>query len=316
MIARGDDLGGIRSAVREDARTTASAASHPIEREGITSWDFGELPPEITLQGAGHDVIAYPALVDAGDTVSIRLVSSRPEQIETTWDGTRRLLQLQLPNPTKLLRLILNNELRLTLSSSPYAGTDEWMDDCVTCSLDQVMVDAGGLVWNHGDFQRLLLVVRDHLADVLEQVGKQSEAILRELHEVERLLATARGTAVQAAAEDVAGQIGRFIYPGFLAGVGADRLDDLGRYLAAVSYRLRKVPDNLQRDHDRMVRVRILEDELDALMDSLPWSPRMVEVSWMLQELRVSMFAQPIGAKGPVSEKRVRRALQELLAPD
>jgi ATP-dependent helicase HrpA len=316
VIAKGDDLGEIRNAVREDARATTSASSHPIEQEGITGWDFGELPPEITLQGAGHDVVAYPALVDDGDTVSIRLVSSRREQIELTWDGTRRLLLLQLPNPTKLLRLILNNELRLTLSSSPYTGTDEWMDDCVACSLDQVMVDAGGLVWNPGDFERLLLAARDHLAEVLERVGKDSEAILRELHEVETLLAAARGDAMQTAAGDVADQIGRFIYSGFLAGVGADRLDDLRRYLAAASYRLRKLPDNPQRDYEQMTRVRILEDELDALMDSLPWSPRMVEISWMLQELRVSFFAQPIGAKGPVSEKRVRRALQELLAPD
>jgi ATP-dependent helicase HrpA len=136
------------------------------------------------------------------------------------------------------------------------------------------------------------------------------------LHDVETLLAAAHGEAVQAGAEDVSSQIGQFIYPGFLAGVGADRLEDVRRYLAAAAYRLRKLRESPQRDFERMTRVRILEDELEALMDSLPWSPRMNEISWMLQELRVSFFAQPVGAKGSVSEKRVRRALDALLAPD
>jgi ATP-dependent helicase HrpA len=172
------------------------------------------------------------------------------------------------------------------------------------------------LVWRPEEFDRLFLATRDHLAEVLERVGRQSAAILRELHDVEARITSTHSDAVQAGVDDVVDQTGRFIYPGFLTGVGADRLDDLRRYLAAAAYRLRKLPENPERDYELMVRVRILEDELDALMDSLPWSPRMIEISWMLQELRVSFFAQPIGAKGPVSEKRVRRALDELLAPD
>jgi len=316
IIAEGGDLGDIRDAVRDDARGTAAAASHPIEREGITSWDFGDLPSQITLQGAGHDVIAYPTLVDDREAVSIRLVSSRQEQAEMMWEGLRRLLFLQLPNATKLLRSVLSGNVSMLLASSPYAGAAELMDDCLACALDQVMVDSGGLVWNRAEFDRALLAVRDHLAEVLERVGKLTEAILRDLHDVESLLDVARGDAAQAGAADVASQVGQFIYPGFLAGVGADRLDDVRRYLQAAAYRLRKLPENPQRDLERMRRVRILEDELEALMDSLPWTPRMVEISWMLQELRVSFFAQPIGAKGSVSEKRIRRALDELLAPD
>jgi ATP-dependent helicase HrpA len=302
--------------MRDEARALASGTSHPIERDGITDWDFGSLPAEITLQGRGHDVIAYPALIDDGRAVSIRLVSSRQEQTEFTWQGIRRLIALRLASPTRLLQSTLSNAGRLALTSSPYSGADEWMADCLSCALDEIMVTTGGLVWDESAFDRMLLAVRDSLADVLERVGRQSEAILRQLHDVESLLGGLEGELVEPAATDVADQIGQFIYPGFLTGVGADRLDDLRRYLEAAAYRLRKLPEDPQRDFELMARVRVLEEEHDELMDSLPWSPRMVEISWMLQELRVSFFAQPIGAKGVVSEKRTRRALADLLAPD
>ncbi len=316
LITAGDDLAELRRAVRDDARLAASAASHPIERDGIVRWDFGDLPPAITLQGAGHDVIAYPALIDDGDAVAIRLLSSPQEQTEMMWAGLRRLLVLQLPSLTGLLRSILTNDVGMALVTSPYSGSEEWMEDCLVCALDQLMLDSGGLVWDESAFARTLAAVRDGLAEVLERVARQSEAILRELHEAVKVISSAHGDALQAGIADVEAQIGQFIYPGFLGGVGADRLDDLHRYLRAAVYRLRKLPENPQRDLELMTRIQLLEEEHDALMDSLPWSPRMVDISWMLQELRVSFFAQQLGAKGPISEKRIRRAFAELLGPE
>ncbi|MCP3974015.1 MAG: ATP-dependent RNA helicase HrpA [bacterium] len=313
VVAEGDNLEDLREMLRVEARAMVSSASHPLERDNIVEWDFGDLPDQVTLQGDGRPVVAYPALVDGGDRVSIRLLANRQEQTETSWIGLRRLLLLSLPNPARLLGAVLTNDVRLALVSSPYSGSDEWMADCLACALDEVIAGAGGLVWTASGFDRLLTTVRDDLAEALEQVGGRSAAILSAIHEVTQLLARTTGSRLTDAAEDVRAQLGQFVYPGFLAGVGADRLGDVHRYVRAAAYRLSKLPENPDRDYAHMVLVRSLEDELDALIEALPWTHQMLDVTWMLQELRVSLFAQPVGAKGSVSEKRVRRALAELL---
>jgi ATP-dependent helicase HrpA len=113
--------------------------------------------------------------------------------------------------------------------------------------------------------------------------------------------------------DDIERQLDRFIFPGFITAVGSGRLDDVKRYLDAVIYRLEKLRENPDRDRDSMARVTDLEAEFDSLTDVLSWSPELVEVAWMLQELRISLFAQPIGVRGSVSEQRVAAALEHLL---
>jgi len=315
LVGTGDELTALRDTMRREVTSAVAELSHPLERDNITDWDFGDLPPTLMMQGTGHEVVAYPALIDNGDSVSIRLLATRQEQTEASWRGQRRLLLLQLPSLRRLVSSLLTGELQLTLAAGPYNGVEEWMQDCVACATDKVMTVNGGLVRARPQFDAMLLAVRNDLADTLETVAAQSTRVLRRLSELRGLLDSSTAESAAAVVEDIEDQIGQFIYPGFLAGVGADRIDDLERYLAAAVYRLEKLPDRRLRDHELMERIRGLEDEHDAIMETLPWDPRMVDVAWMLQELRVSFFAQSIGAKG-ASEKRVRRALDELVAPD
>ncbi len=106
-------------------------------------------------------------------------------------------------------------------------------------------------------------------------------------------------------------QLDRLVYPGFVAGLGADRLDDLLRWVRGVAWRADRLQDNLGRDAEAMASVRLLEAEHDELVDQLGWTPSLLEAAWQLQELRVSLFAQSVGARGPVSVKRVRAQLEE-----
>ncbi len=314
-LVSGRDLTELRRTLRAEAREAVAASAHPIERSGITAWDFSDLPRRLTLAGEAHAVIVFPALVDEEASVAIRLFPNPAEQHEAMWSGLRRLLVLQLPNPGKLARQVVGNTGQLILVGGPYANRDEWMADCLRCALDHIMVENGGLVWHREDFLVLLGRVRDQLAAALEDVVAKSAGILARLHDLNQAIAEHAGGPFAAAAEDVVDQVGQFIYPGFLAGVGYGRLDDVVRYLEAAAYRLGKVAENPGRDAELMGRVRVLEDEFDRLADSLPWSQSMVDIAWMLQELRVSYFAQPVGTAGAVSEKRVRRALERLVLP-
>ena len=228
------------------------------------------------------------------------------------WDGTRRLLLLNLPSAGRLLRPLLTKEATEAVRGGPDATAADWAQDCLTCAVDQIMGEIGGLVWDGVAFERLLGATRDQLHETLEGVARISLQILSTLRSVRRALAGV-SDAFETTTEDIKDQLDRLIYPGFVTGVGAARLSDVHRYLQAIDRRLQQLPESSDRDRQRMASVRKLEVQHDRLRESLPDSPAVLEVAWMLQELRVSLFAQALGTRGKVSEKRIAQAMAAAL---
>ena len=311
-VAVGADLHELRDDLRQVARSAIAADTHTLERDGITSWDFGPLPRTVEIAGGSSSVTAYPALTDHGDSVSIRLLATADEQATEMWGGLRRLVMLQLPSPRRLLRAVLDRHGPVPIAGSPYADRDAWMQDCLDCAIDAVLAGKGG-AWDEQSFGALVDAVRAELADAIDEVGTAGAAVLDALHEVNLAIDSTRADVYGDVLDDIEEQMDRFVFPGMLTAVGADRVDDVRRYLLAIAYRLDKLPENPPRDRERMATVRSLEDEHDQLAEVLAWTPELVDVVWMLQELRVSLFAQPIGVKGSVSEKKVRAAMEDLL---
>ena len=310
-IAESDDLERLRATFRKEAREAVGGVSHDIEQTGLTEWNFGELPRSVQIDGPGHSIEAYPALIDDSETVSIRLLATTTEQADAMWDGTRRLMSFSLNSPGRLLRSLLTDDAKLALVTSPYADQHEWLDDCLGCALDAVMIEAGGPVWNEHDFDRLLAAMRDRIADTLTEVGRTSIEIMSTLRAVYIAAEPLTAEAFAPAIEDIGGQLSRLVYPGMLTAMGINRLEDLHRYLSAIEHRLRKLPERLPRDLELTGRVHALEEEHDRLIDALPRTIELMDIGWQLQELRVSLFAQHLGTEGTVSEKRVRAALAD-----
>jgi ATP-dependent helicase HrpA len=239
-------------------------------------------------------------------------MATEDERDEATWRGLRRLVILALPSPARLMRSVLGRlDTPPVVAGGPYGSTAEWMDDCLACAVDAGMEGSGG-AWDRESFERLVADVRDGLTDTLEHVGTTSAGILDALHRVDRAIDDTPDVFTDVL-DDVELQLDRFVFPGFLSAVGVERLDDVRRYLDAIEYRLRKLPENPDRDRARMARVTALEAEHDRLSEILSWSPELVDLAWTLQELRVSLFAESIGARGTVSDTRVRAALEALL---
>lgn len=311
-IAESDDLDMLRTEFRTEARSAVSNVSHDLERTGLTAWDFGDLPRVVTIDGPGHQIDAYPSLIDDGDSVAIRLLATPDEQMESMWIGTRRLLALHLNSPMRLLKPLMTTNAKLALVTSPYANHDEWLSDCLDAALDAVMSSHGGLVFTHSGFEKLLGVMRSDIADQIAAVGKVSIDIMEALRGAYIAAEPLTAEAFEPSIRDVGDQLGRLIYPGMLTAMGMKRLPDLHRYVSALEYRLSRLAETLPRDRARMATVHPLEAEFDRLMDTLPTSPELIDIGWQLQELRVSLFAQPIGVNGSVSEKRIRQALREV----
>ncbi|MEA2023528.1 MAG: ATP-dependent RNA helicase HrpA [Actinomycetota bacterium] len=315
ILAEGGDLGVLKSEFRDEARAAMAASHHGIERTGMRSWEIDDLPYSVEIDGPGRTVTAYPALVDEGDSVAVHLFATPAEQDAAMWEGTRRLIMLNLPSPSRHLRPLVTGDGQRAIAVGPHGSFGAWAEDCLACSVDELLSDAGGPVWSRQAFERLLAITREDTEEGLVAVASDALEILDEVRTVRAAMDDLVGDRYTPAVADMEEQIGRLLYPGFLTSVGIDRLPDLIRFVQAIGRRIEQLPDHVDRDRERMERVQDLEEERDDLSDAMPGSDELIEVAWMLQELRVSLFAQGIGTKGKVSEKRVVEAMERAVAP-
>ena len=309
VLARGDDLDALRAAVAPRLRAALTAATAHIERSGLTAWEIGELPRTIELPGA----VAYPALVDEGATVGVRVFETAAAQAAAMAAGTRRLLALDVASPVRAAQRGLDRSAALTLAGAPHGGAGALLDDAVLAALDALVAEAGGPAWDEAAWLALRSHVAAGLAATTARIVAQAVEILDAARDVRLALdALPSDEALREARLDVAGQLGGLVYPGFIAATGAARLPDVTRYLRAAVRRLERLPDAPAPDRDRMRVLHELEAELRRRRDAAGGAPapELREVGWMLQELRVSNFAQGMGVRGQISAKRVRRALE------
>jgi ATP-dependent helicase HrpA len=312
VLASGKDLAALQRQMRPKLRATLSARASALTRTGLTTWDIGTLPQVFT----DGEVKAYPALVDNGDTVDVRLFET-PEAARTAMRaGTRRLILLGARSPVKDIAARLTTTQKLALSNNPHGGVAALFTDAVNCAADGLIADAGGPAWDAAGFERLAADVRPKLHAAAYEVITWAEEILRAAHAAQIRLGELRSPVLEPAAADISAQLDGLIYPGFLAAAGIRRLPALARYLRAIQHRMDKLPDNPGRDAQQMAVAHRVEDAYRDALATLPAPQRSSDaargIGWMIQELRVSLFAQTIGTQGPVSERRIVTAIEHL----
>jgi ATP-dependent RNA helicase HrpA len=314
VLATGKDLAALRQQVQPRLRAVLSQAAPGITRSGLRAWDLGSLP---TVFDNGQ-VRAYPALTDAGDAVDVVLCGTQAEASAAMWRGTRRLLMLGVPARSAAAASRLPVAAKLALSSGPYPDAGSLLDDCVTCASDLVITEAGGPSWDAEGFAGLLAAARTRLAAVTATVVNDAARVLAQAQEVRAGLDQASGAAVEPALADMRSQLSALIHRGFIAETGARRLPDLVRYLLAIARRLEKMPEAPGRDAERMAAVHRVTGAYERVMAELTAGGGAAAAAdaraarWMIEELRVSLFAQTLGTPVPVSERRILTALERL----
>jgi ATP-dependent helicase HrpA len=326
--AESKDLEELRTALRPRTRAALSKAFDAAresggtgggleQRTGLTSWTVGTLPRTFETRRAGQPVKAYPALVDDGASVSVKLFDTEDEQREAMWRGTRRLVLLNLPSsPAKFAQSKLTNQAKLALAASPHGSVQALFDDCVTAAADRLIAAHGGPAWDEEGFRKLFDAVRADIVDATVTTVRQVREVLAAWQACERRLKSpplSNSLALAASLADVRQQLSELVHPGFVTAHGARRLPDLLRYLTAVDRRLQQLPSNAERDRARTAKVKEMRDEYEWLLEQFPPGrpvPREArEIRWMLEELRVSYFAHSLGTAYPVSDKRIVKAV-------
>ncbi|MFF7340767.1 ATP-dependent RNA helicase HrpA [Streptomyces sp. NPDC008163] len=303
-----------RQALSKAAAATAGPSGESIERSGLKDWTIGTLSKVFETRRAGQPVKAYPALVDQGETVAVRLFDTEAEQQQAMWRGTRKLILLNIPvNPAKFASDKLTNQQKLALSRNPHGSIQALFDDCATAAADRLIAAHGGPAWDEASFRTLYDKVRADLVDLTVRTIGQVQQILAAWQACERRLKATNSLVLINNVTDVRDHLARLMPPGFVTATGLRRLPDLMRYLVAEDRRLQQMPTNVQRDTTRMEKVHEMQDEYAWLLEQLPKGrpvpQEVLDIRWMIEELRVSYFAHALGTAFPVSDKRIVKAI-------
>ncbi|MFF9116155.1 ATP-dependent RNA helicase HrpA [Streptomyces massasporeus] len=322
-LAEDKDLEALKLKLRPKARKALSQAAaataersggESLERSGLTDWTIGTLSRVFETRRAGQPVKAYPALVDDGDTVSVRLFDTEAEQARAMWKGTRRLILRNIPvNPAKFASQKLTNAQKLALSANPHGSIQGLFDDCAMAAADKLIGDFGGPAWDEESYRKLYDKVRAEIVDTTVRTVGQVQQVLAAWQACERRLKAVHSPALLPNLQDVRAQLDALVKPGFVTEAGLRRMPDLMRYLVAADRRLQQMPTNVQRDTTRMQKVHEMQDEYAWLLEQLPQGrpvpSSVLDIRWMIEELRVSYFAHALGTAYPVSDKRIVKAI-------
>jgi ATP-dependent helicase HrpA len=316
MLAEGRSLPALRKQLAPKSREAVVEAADGIEQTGLTAWNPGTLARVVQRRRSGYDVKAYPALVDDATSVSVRVFETEAEQERAMWAGTRRLLLIEVPTPIPLLSRRLSNQVKLGLTRYPYSNVPDLLDDCVLAAVDSIIEAEGGPRWDEAGHVKLREAARERLTDTTVDIVVTVEKVVAAAHDVRSRLGPPANPALQPSIEDMRAQLVALIQPGFVTATGVRHLADLPRYLKAIGRRLEKLPTNPARDREWMEQVHEVRAEYDDLLGSLPPHRRgedaVREIRWMIEELRVSLFAQDLRAAYPVSDVRAFRAMDQL----
>ncbi|RCK71375.1 ATP-dependent RNA helicase HrpA [Desertihabitans brevis] len=311
----GRDLDELRRELSPTVEATLDRVSAEVVRSGQTRWTFGTIAPELHLQRGGHRVVGYPALTEErtgdGATVGLVVTESPRRQAQLHPLGLRRLVTLNTPDPTRWVVSHLANPEKLALGHSPYPAVPALLADARLASVGSLVAEAGAEETRTEDaFARLCDRVRADNAERMREVVSVVSRTLAAAQAVARLLEAPATPAPTR--DDVSEQVQNLVFPGFVAATRWDALRHLPRYLTAAEQRLLAAATDPARDQRAAEDVLVCEDayaELVAAQPAGPLSPEVERIGWLIEELRVGVFAQRLGTAETVSRRRVLKAV-------
>ncbi|RUO77642.1 ATP-dependent RNA helicase HrpA [Idiomarina seosinensis] len=318
LIREGRDLPLLKDqlAGRVQKRLDKSAGED-VKRSDVEDWDFEQLPKVVSEKQHGFEIKAYPALTPAEGKLSIQMYDSPEEAQQQHQLGVRELLLKQVPSPVKYLQQSLSNKAKLSMYFNPWGKVDVLIKDCIAAAVDEIIqenIQQGRDIRDQQSFLQVKEQVRAELNPRVEKIASLVERCLLLNQKIRKQLKGKIPLDQIQSRGDVQKQLDELVFKGFVSQLGASRLTDVERYLMALLKRLEKLPVDPNKDRLLTISLDSLEQDYKKLQRKYPKvvPEEVKEVYWMLQELRVSFFAQTLGTKYPVSEKRVRNAMAEL----
>ncbi|MDO5710426.1 MAG: ATP-dependent RNA helicase HrpA [Micrococcales bacterium] len=314
-LGESKDLADLQERLSDSMRTTMARAAGDagLERRGMVGWEIGTLPATFEKRRGDRVIQGFPALVDEGDTVAVRVLPSAAEQLAASRAGVRRLLLLNTTVPWQRILGLMSNAQKLALGNNPHGSVPALLDDVLAAAVDAIVAARSVRVDTKESYDEALAAVRREIVPVVLEIVELVHPILDRALAVRLALDAQTSPRTAALRADVDAQLDALIHPGFVAETGLAQLRQLPRYAAGMLERIEKAPENLTRHEQRRLEVAHVQAELDKVVEQLPAEERggsdIVALRWMIEELRISFFAQRLGTAYPVSAKRIHRAM-------
>ncbi|MFC7360886.1 ATP-dependent RNA helicase HrpA [Nocardioides astragali] len=315
---RGKDLDALKEPLRPTFEQAMAdvAADSGITATGQTTWTFGAVEESFVQRRAGHEVRGFPALVDEGATVGLRILATVDEAAAHHRLGVRRLVLLALGPPAPVDDVLaaagLDQRAKLALVGSLYPSVADLLGD-VRAGLVGEVVDARQGVRDEAAYDAVVAAARDAVADGLSAAVHEVMRVLEAWRTTDKAISGRADLMTLPAMTDMRAQVARLMAPGFIGEAGVARLRDYPRYLAAVTQRRERLDGQVARDRQLMDQVSGLQEAwlhaVAALPDGQPMPQHLRESRWLLEEYRVSLFAQQLGTREKVSDQRIRKVM-------
>ena len=319
VIAQGDNLESLKQQCQGKVQKTFEKAATPeLERKGLQSWDFDNLPDTFVQKVGGFEVQAYPALVRQGAKADIVLVDDEDRARELHEDGVNALLRAAIPSPVGHLEKTLPNKAKLGLYFNPFGQIKALVDDCIFAGIDSLRAafeqQHNTVIRSQTVFEQCADWVRGEINDKVVEIAQQVEIGLTLAHQCQKQMKGNIPLTMVGAMGDIRQHLGSLVYPGFVTDIGAARLADWNRYIKALVRRLEKLPIDPTKDRQAQLTIEKVTAEYEQTCKKYPSgkAPETLrEGRWMIEELRVSLFAQQLGTAYPVSAKRIQNFLAD-----
>ncbi len=319
-VATSTDLLDLQSKFKsEGQRAVAQVATRlhkDLERQGLKTWDFDQLTELVETVSGNSSIKAYPALVLNGKSVDIEVLATEADRLARHPRAVAELVRMAIPTPAKYIEAHLKQQEKLALASLPYQGIGAFVDDVIAAlAIEEIQkARSDGLIFSRKEFE----VIRDSVqAKVLEfcfEVVALSSEISDAAREATKAISAASAMDFLNELSDEKAHISQLLSKNFISATPLERLKRLPVYLRAITIRVTKMQENPLKDRAAQVELsqamQVFANAGGELPLPISAAGNLVRARWLLEELRVSLFAQTLGTKDPVSLQRIKKALE------
>jgi ATP-dependent helicase HrpA len=321
LIKQGRDLDALKNELQGKVKQSIQkVADKGIEQKDLREWNFDTLPKSYAKKVANITIKAFPALVDHKNAVAIELFEQAEFAEQAMLSGLSRLILLNIPSPIKYLQNKMPNKAKLGLYFNPFGSINDLLNDCIEGACRYLLKHytqqnfQGELPRNKNQFEQSKEYIRAEIADCVLASAIKLEQALSLRHDISKKLKGNVSLTIVQAHADIKQQLEALIFKGFISASGVERLDDIIRYLKGILRRLEKLNIDSNQDRLKMIELEKVKIQYQQILKKQQKSyaalpEELLSVRWMIEELRISLFAQNLGTAYPISVKRILQKL-------
>ena len=318
LLGQGRDLVALKVKFAQQAETSIrNLSSDNLEQVGLKDWSCGELPVEITRNYNGLTLTMYPALVDQKESVAVRLFENQAKAAKENTMGLVRLLRFRMQSQLKFALSKMPKWKEAQLLSTHILNRNLLEDDVQNLLILEAFLDSQTRPTDKQAFDHLVDQHKSRLVPLAESLDGLLNQLFRLAHHLAKQLKGKNISLDRALSmADVKQQIARLLKPGFMQEAGLEWLNHYPRYMKAIDLRLEKLPAQVNKDRAWTEELASLQKSYEARLASHNQhqlvDDKLTQYYWMLEEYRVSLFAQQLGTRFPVSDKRLKKLWKEV----